>query len=117
MSKISVLTAIKGFMPASTMPLGSVTPWMVEQGPLYSQEKQGDMWGPHEEETGPLGGQVDMVKPFFWSRPAYDIRMTRLKFKYDFQNIGQNANNVIESFNIFSGFTSDSLNLQFIITG
>lgn len=55
MSKISVLTAIKGFMPASTMPLGSVTPWMVEQGPLYSQEKQGDMWGPHEEETGLLG--------------------------------------------------------------
>ncbi|KAL2716951.1 hypothetical protein V1478_012651 [Vespula squamosa] len=53
---IFVLTAIKGFMPASTMPLGSVTPWMVEQGPLYSQEKQGDMWGPHEEETGSLGG-------------------------------------------------------------
>ncbi|KAL2716950.1 hypothetical protein V1478_012650 [Vespula squamosa] len=53
-----------------------------------------------------------MVKPFFWSRPAYDICMTCLKFKYDFQNIEQNANNVIESFNTLCGFTSDSLNLS-----
>lgn len=34
------------------MPLGSVTPWKVDQGPLYHHEKQGDSWGPHEEETG-----------------------------------------------------------------
>lgn len=64
-------------------------------------------------------GQVDMVKLFFWSCPAYDICMTRLKFfEYDFQDIGQNANKAVENTNTFNGFTSDSLNLQFrMITG
>lgn len=47
-----MLTAIRGFMSASAMPLGSVTPWKVDQGPLYPHGKQGDTWGPHEEETG-----------------------------------------------------------------
>lgn len=36
------LTAIKGFMSASAMPLSSVTPWKVDRSHLYSREKQGD---------------------------------------------------------------------------
>lgn len=43
MKKRSVLTAIRGFMSASAMPLSSVTPWKVDRSHLYPREKQGDI--------------------------------------------------------------------------
>ena len=66
-----MLTAIRGFMSASAMPLGSVTPWKVDQGPLYHHEKQGDSWGPHEEETGGLSSESNSAVRRFSPPPLH----------------------------------------------
>lgn len=55
MKKRNVLTAIRGFMSASAMPLSSVTPWKVDRSHLYPREKQGDIRaGPPRRRDGGL---------------------------------------------------------------
>ncbi|KAF3420015.1 hypothetical protein E2986_11343 [Frieseomelitta varia] len=54
-----LLTAIRGFMSASAMPLCSVTPCKVDQGPLYPVRSRGILEAPTKKKKrrGPLASE------------------------------------------------------------
>ena len=84
-SKRIQLTAIRGFMSASAMPLCSVTRCKVDQGPLYPARSRGILEAPTKKKKrrGPLASESNSaVRRFFpLPPPSLSLSLSPLSFQ------------------------------------